>query len=59
LEEIGSRHQKVISLLAEGKNKEALQFYTDDCLIMPPGREALNGKEGKNNSCERLGTSFT
>ena len=46
LEDISARHEKLIELLAQGKNKEALDFYADDCVIMPPGQEAFQGKEG-------------
>ena len=52
LEEISARHEKIILLLAEGKNKEALECYTDDCVIMPPGQEALQGKEAFLNFME-------
>ncbi|CAB4018931.1 Hypothetical predicted protein, partial [Paramuricea clavata] len=45
LEEVSATHKKIIDLLAKGKNKEALEFYTDDCVIMTPGREALQGKD--------------
>jgi hypothetical protein len=47
LEQISGRHEKIIELLAQGKNKEALEYYTDDCVIMPPEREAIQGKQGK------------
>jgi hypothetical protein len=58
LEEVSGTHKKIIDLLAEGKNKEALEFYTDDCVIMPPGREALQGKDGKNNSLRSFSNDF-
>ncbi|CAB4042039.1 Hypothetical predicted protein [Paramuricea clavata] len=45
LEDVNDAHEKIIKLLAEGKNKEALESYTDDCVIMPPGREVLQGKD--------------
>ncbi|XP_028392002.1 uncharacterized protein LOC114516667 [Dendronephthya gigantea] len=44
-EEISSTHNKIIELLGQGKNKEALEYYTDDCVIMPPGKETVRGKD--------------
>lgn len=45
-EELSAKHQQIYELLGAGKNKEVLEYYTEDCVIMSPGREAVQGKEG-------------
>ena len=52
LEEIGARHDKIILLIEEGKKQEVLECYTDDCVLMPPEQEALQGKEALLNFIE-------